>query len=87
MKNLRKLILKIVQTLDVSVAKSKSGGGSVSRVEESTMPDNSTQIDPFFADLKFELAGLPENTEQVWKLTREGGDIGLLIKLVPIVLL
>ena len=51
------------------------------------MPDNSTQIDPFFADLKFELAGLPENTEQVWKLTREGGDIGLLIKLVPKVLL
>ena len=76
MKNLRKLILKIVQTLDVSVVKSKSSG-SVSRVEESTMPDNSTQIDPFFADLKFELAGLPENTEQVWKLTREGGDITL----------
>ena len=47
------------------MAKSKSGG-SVSRVEESmTLPDNSTQIDPFFADLKFELAGLPENTEQV----------------------
>ena len=49
------------------MAKSKSGG-SVSRVEESmTLPDNSTQIDPFFADLKFELAGLPENTEQVRK--------------------
>ena len=65
MKKSPKTYFENLLTSDVPVAKSKSGE-SVSCVEERMpMPDNSTHIVPFFADLKFELAGFPKRTKKV----------------------